>query len=91
MKYDLVVQPAVGIFELQRDNLLQATLAINMQVVWPAHEMHSEYQTHQPQVVVAMEVADKDVFNLPGVGFIKCQPLLCSFTTIYQKMMPPNL
>jgi hypothetical protein len=48
--------------------------------------MHSEDQPHDAKVVIAMQVADKNVIDAKKIGLKFHQLHLCSFTTIHKKM-----
>lgn len=43
-------------FELCYDNLIQSAVAVQVQIVCAVIQMHGEKQTHQPQVMIAMQV-----------------------------------
>lgn len=71
-------------FELGKDNFIQPSMAVEVQVSFAVVEVHGKEQAHQAQVVVAMQVGDEDVTDAVPVGFKFHELHLGAFTTINQ-------
>lgn len=57
-------------------------MAVNVQVICPSVEMHREDQSHQPEVVVAMQVTDENVTDPMNVRLVPHQLHLSPFATV---------
>jgi hypothetical protein len=68
------------------DDFIQATVAVNVQVVHPTLQVHGKDQSHQPEVMVAVQVADKDMVDPMKICLQSHQLHLSSLATINKKM-----
>jgi len=50
-------------FELKGDDFIQAGWAVQVQFLGAFVQVHGKQQRHQPQVMVAMQMADENVVN----------------------------
>jgi hypothetical protein len=65
-------------------------MTVKVKVSRSTIQMQGKEQTHEPQVMVTMQVGDKDVINAMEVQVILCQLNLRSLSTINQKIMILN-
>ena|SRR5882672_5316240 len=73
--------------ELGQQDFIKATKTVYMQVGFPALQMHGEYQPCQSQVMISVEVTDKNLTDLLNVDREVSELQLRPFSTIYQKVM----
>jgi hypothetical protein len=62
-------------------------MAVNMQIIHPALEMHGEDKTHQPEIMIAMQVADENVIDSMKAGLILHELHLRCLATVDEKKM----
>ena len=87
---DPVFQAGVGIFKLKGNDLVKSALAVDMQVTRPSQQVHRKYNTHQAEVMIPVEVADKDVIDLGGPAPEALHLDLGGLTAIDQEMLISN-
>ena len=60
-------------------------MTVKMEVIYPALQVHGENQTHQTQIMVTMEMTDKDVVYPMEVCLHSHELHLRAFSTVDQK------
>jgi hypothetical protein len=61
-------------------------MAVQMKIIGSSQQVHGKNKSHQSQVMIAMEMADKDVINAMKVGLKPHELHLGSFATIHQEI-----
>jgi hypothetical protein len=64
---------------------VQSLMSIKMEVIDTPLKVHGEYQSHQPQVMVAMKMAYEDMVNPVNVGLHTHKLNLRCFAAVYQE------
>ena len=68
------------------NDFIQATMTVQMQVIYPSLEMHRKNQSHQSQVVITVQVADENMIDSVEIGLQTHELHLRSFTTVNQEV-----
>ena len=76
---------------MRGDDLIKSAVAVQMQVVGAAQQMHGEDQAHQSKVVIAVQMCDEDMVYAMHVRLIAHQLHLRAFATIDEKITVLNL
>lgn len=67
------------------DNLIQAPKAVNVQIGFTPEQVHGKNQSHQSEVVIAMQVTDENVIDLLLAELVPPQLVLTSFAAVDQQ------
>jgi len=86
MKDDAEGRRRLRVTELGGDDLVQAFETVQVQIVGAAIQVHGEQQSHQPQIMIAMQVRDEDVADAVQVGLNFHQLHLRALATVDQKV-----
>src|SRR5690606_18276641 len=70
--------------KMQVDDFLQTGRSVHMQFILAPHEVHGRNQPNQAQVMVTMQMADKDMFNAIALDTVLNQLYLCTLAAIHQ-------
>lgn len=73
-------------FELRGDDLIEARMTVDVKIICSSEQMHREKEAHQPEVVVAMQMAYQDVTDSMKVRLVFHQLNLSTFTAVYQEI-----
>jgi len=87
MEHELEMKGRPGVLELEGDDLVQAGLAVEVEVACPLLKVHAEQQPHKPKVMVPMKVADKYLVDLLDGDGKPFQLRLCPFPTVDEDMV----
>ena len=72
--------------KLRCNNIIEAGVTVKMEIVRSSLQVHGKDQPHQPEIVIAVQVADKNVID-PVITYLKPHELhLYRFTAVDQKM-----
>ena len=66
-------------------------MTVNMELIRPAQQMHGKDQTHQPKIMVAVQVTDKYMADPVEIRLILHQLHLNTFTAVDKEMMVLDL
>lgn len=72
--------------QLCRDDLIEAGVAVEVEVVGSSQQVHGEDQAHETEVMIAMQVADENVIDAVQVRLETHELHLRSFPAVNQKM-----
>ena len=70
MKYNFEIDHGPRIFKLGEQDFLQASKTIDMQISIPLLEMHGENEAGDPEIVVAVQVTDKNVIDFVNTNAV---------------------
>lgn len=86
MEHDVEVGHRPRVAKGGGDDLVQPPMAVDMQFVRPLLQVHGEDEAHQPQEMVAVQVADKDVVDAVEVGLQLHELHLGALATVNQEV-----
>src|SRR5687768_14178747 len=72
-------------FQVCGNDLIQTSGTVKVKVVCATHQMHSEDQTHQAKVMIAVQVRDENMVDAMKVRLKAHKLHLRSFPAIHQK------
>jgi hypothetical protein len=82
MKVQGVWETDIGDSELKADDVLECGRGVDVEVLCAAQQTHRRQQTYKPEIMIAMEMRDKDVVD-PGTPDLVFSHLhLGTFTAI---------
>ena len=72
-------------FQMRRNDLIKASWTVKVEVIGAAHQVHGENKSHQAEIVIAVEMRDKNVVDSMEVRLKTHQLHLGAFATIDKK------
>lgn len=72
---------------LGQENFFQPPETVQMKVAFASLKVHGEQQSGETQVVIAMQVADKNVIDLLRTEIIPTQLVLATFAAVDEELM----
>ena len=91
MKYDPEGGGGMGMTELRSDDLVQAAMTVQVQIVCATLKMHREDQAHQSQIMIAVKVADQYVIDSVKICLVAHKLHLGRFPAIDQEVLVLDL
>src|SRR5262245_947386 len=91
MKHHPEVECRAGMTKLRYDDLLEPAEGIDVKVMFALEELHREDESHQPEVVVTMQVADKEVIDFVLAEIVPAKLMLAAFATVDEEIMVMDL
>ncbi len=82
MKNYFKVKCRSRVFELLQNDFVQAAMTVQMEVGYPALQVHTKEEAHQSQVVITMKMTDKNRMDFMIGKLILHQLHLRAFATI---------
>ena len=74
------------IAQLCRQDLIKSGMAVDVKIVGSMMQVHRKDQAHQSEVMVTVQMADKDVADAVKVCLVFHQLHLSAFTTVDEEM-----
>lgn len=73
--------------EVCEDYFIQTPKAVNVQIGFTPEQVHRKNQSHQPEVMIAMQVTDENVIDLLLAELVPPQLVLTSFAAVDQQLV----
>ena len=88
MKMQGVTDPGIGYPELQFDDLLQGRRSENMEILLVAQQAQGIDQSHQAEIMVAVEMGNEYMGDLASPHLVIDQLYLRSLAAVHQVVIP---
>ena len=73
--------------QLSQEYFIEAAESVHMQVRFPSLQVHGKNQSGKAQIMVSVQVTDKDVTDLVDADVVLHHLHLCTFTAIDKKVV----
>jgi len=77
----------VGDLQLHSDDLFERGRGMDMKILRASQQAHTGQQTNQPEIMITVQVRDKDVIDLAAADLVFRHLHLCSFPAVNEEKM----
>ena len=85
MKNNPVPEAGFGVTQLDIDDFFQVGRPVNVQIIRPPLQVHGRDQSHQAEIMIAVQVGDKNMIDPVKFNLVPVHLNERTFSAIYQK------